>query len=317
MEQKKFDANSFIGILLLGAIALWYMYSNQTEVNPTETTTEQVANPTKIATPILQNTSTETSFDTDSLKNKALQNKLGAFSYGAQLAKEGTTILENNVLKLTIDNKGGQIVEALIKKYDTYDSLPLYMIKDNNASFNINFGTTDNRILNTKDLLFTPLLSKNGENEVLSMKLKVSETQFLEYRYEMKPDEYMLGFAVRSQGLSNVINTANTLKLDWNLKGYRHEKSMKTENMYSTYYFENNDEVDYYQRDVTEVEDGVKWAAFKQHFFTSILLSDTPFDNATIATKDLMANDETNTTFTKQFGLQAPLVLTNGELITT
>ena len=314
MEEKKFDANSFIGILLLGAIALWYMYTNQAEINPTETTTEQVVNATQTTTPILQNTGTDTSFATDSLKNRTLQNKLGAFSYGAQIAKEGTTVLENDVLKLTIDNRGGQIVEALIKKYDTYDSLPLYMIKDKNASFNINFGTTDNRILNTKDLLFIPSLSKNGETDVLSMKLKVSETQFLEYRYEMKPDEYMLGFSVRSQGLSTVINTSNTIKLDWDLKGYRHEKSMKTENMYSTYYFENNDEVDYYQRNTTEVEDGVKWAAFKQHFFTSILLSDTPFDNAIVFTKDLMADDENNTTFTKQFGLQAPLALTNGEL---
>jgi YidC/Oxa1 family membrane protein insertase len=314
MEEKKFDANSFIGILLLGAIALWYMYTNQAETNPTETTTEQVTDATKTATPILQNTSVDTSFAADSLKNRALQNKLGAFSYGAQIAKEGTTVLENSVLKLTIDNRGGQIVEALIKKYNTYDSLPLYLIKDKNASFNINFGTTDNRILNTKDLLFIPSLSKNGENDVLSMKLKVSETQFLEYRYEMKPDEYMLGFAVRSQGLSNVINASNTLKLDWDLKGYRHEKSMKTESMYSTYFFENSDEVDYYQRNTTEVEEGVKWAAFKQYFFTSILLSDTPFDKATIFTKDLMADDEANTTFTKQFGLQAPLALTNGEL---
>ena len=39
------------------------------------------------------------------------------------------------------------------------------------------------------------------------MKLKVSESQFLEYRYEMKPDDYMVNFAVRSQGLGNVINS--------------------------------------------------------------------------------------------------------------
>jgi YidC/Oxa1 family membrane protein insertase len=63
----------------------------------------------------------------------------------------GVTVIENELLKLAVDNKGGQIVEALIKNYKTYDSLPLYMVKDNNASFNINFGTTDNRILNTKD----------------------------------------------------------------------------------------------------------------------------------------------------------------------
>ncbi|MBL4568679.1 MAG: membrane protein insertase YidC [Flavobacteriaceae bacterium] len=314
MEQKKFDANSFIGILLLGAIMLWYMYSNQDDIEPKATSTEQIADSIKSANPIQQNTIVQQPVSNDSIKNVALQNKLGAFGYGAQTATEGTTVLENDLLKITIDNRGGQIVEALVKNYQTYDSLPLYLIKDKNASFNINFGTTDNRILNTKDLLFIPSKTKNGDNDVLSMKLKVSETQFLEFRYEMKPNEYMLGFSIRSQGLSTVINSGNTINLDWNLKGYRHEKSMKTENMYTTHYFENNDEVDYYQRNSTEVEEGVKWAAFKQHFFTSILMTDTPFEKATIDTKDLTVDDDENTTLTKQFGLKAPLVLNNGEL---
>jgi len=314
MEQKKFDANSFIGILLLGAIMLWYMYSNQEEIQPEKTTTEQVADSTKTVTPAKQITNTTNVITNDSTQNAALVNKLGAFSYGAQTAKDGNTVLENNVLKLVISNKGGQIIEALVKNHKTYDSLPLYLIKDKNASFNINFGTTDNRILNTKDLLFEPNLTENGENTILSMKLKVSETQFLEYRYEMKPDEYMLGFSVRSQGLSSVLNSSNTMNLDWSLKGFRHEKSMKTENMYTTYYFENNEEVDYYQRNSTEVEEGVKWAAFKQHFFTSILLTDTPFNKATLMTKDLMVDNDSNTTLTKQFGLHASLALKNGEL---
>lgn len=311
MEQKKFDVNSFIGLLLLGAIMLWFMYSNQDEIKPLETPVTTAIDSTNTAQPkLIENTIVVN----DSLKSADLQSKFGAFAYGAQVATEGTTVLENNLLKLTVDNKGGQIIEALVKDFQTYDSLPLYLIKDNNASFNINFGTTDNRILNTTDLLFIPSLSKNGENNVLSMKLKVSEAQFLEYRYEMKPNEYMVDFSIRSQGLSNVINTSNPINLDWHLDGYRHEKSMKTENMYSTYYFENADEVDYYQRNTTEVENGVKWAAYKQHFFTSILLTDTPFETATISTKDLMADNEANKTFTKRFGLQAPLQLNSGEL---
>ena len=51
------------------------------------------------------------------------------------------------------------------------------------------------------------------------MKLKVADSQFLEYRYEMKPKEYMVNFAVRSQGLSTVINSSNPINLDWSLKG--------------------------------------------------------------------------------------------------
>lgn len=309
MEQKKFDLNSFIGMLLLGGILLWWMNSRKPEVTPETTTqTEQVSE-----TSAIQNNLAETPVLNDSLQQIALRNKLGAFAYGASTSKKGSTFIENDLLKLTIDNKGGQITEALVKNFKTYDSLPLYLIKDKNASFNINFGTTDNRILNTKDLLFTPTLTKNGDTQVLSMKLKVSEDKFLEYRYEIKKDDYRVGFAVRSQGLSTVINSSQAINLDWNLKGFRHEKSMKTENMYSYYYYKADGDVDYLQMNDDEAVSDVNWVAYKQHFFSTILSSDTPFNNANLKSVDF-AGEEKDTIFTKTYGLKAPLALTNGEL---
>ena len=317
MEQKKFDANSFIGILLLGAIVLWFLYNQKNEVKPDQTEIEQVTDSPKTKNPATQNVIIDNLVSKDSLKNIILQNKLGTFAYGAQTTKEGSTVLENDVLRLIIDNKGGQIIEALVKNYKTYDSLPLYLIKNKNASFNINFGTTDNRILNTKDLLFTPSKTKNGENEVLSMKLKVSETQFLEYRYEMKPDDYMLGFTVRSQGLSNVINPSNVIDLEWNLKGYRHEKSMDTENMYSEFKYRfDDDKIDYLSAgsDDNEIVNNLTWVAYKQHFFTSILLSDKPFNKAALISSNLVKDKVIDTVFTKRFELKTPLILNGGEL---
>ncbi len=315
MEQKKFDLNSFIGLILLGGIIFWWMSTQKPEIDETNTvTTEQVD-----STKTINNTSTavvnEPTFENDSIKQIALKNKLGAFAQSAISASNGVSILENEVVKLTIDNKGGQIKEALIKNYKTYDSLPLYMIKDNNASFNINFGTTDNRILNTKNLFFQPTVTTNGDNQIVSMKLKVSETQFLEYRYEMKPKEYMVNFSVRSQGLSNVINSSNPINLDWSLNGYRHEKSLKTENtMYTNFYYKADEEVDYISAGSSEILNDVDWVAYKQHFFTTNLLSDKPFNNATITSTDLVLNEEIDTVYTKRFELKTPLELSNGEL---
>lgn len=293
---------------------LWWMGTQKPEETPEETTkTEQtVDSPT---TTTANTTISEPFIENDSLRAISLKNKLGAFAFSAISGKQETKTLENDVLKLVIDTKGGQIVEALIKNYKTYDSLPLYMIKDKNASFNINFGTTDNRILNTKDLLFTPTLTKNGDNQVLSMKLKVSENQFLEYRYEMKPNDYRVGFAVRSQGLGSVINTSNPINLDWKLDGFRHEKSMYTENtMYSWYYFKADDEVDYLNAGKSDVVNDVNWVSYKQHFFSSVLLTDTPFNNATLTSTDLVKDEETDTVFTKRYELKTPLALQNGEL---
>ena len=313
MEEKKFDVNSFIGMILIGGILLWWMNSTQPEITPnTETTTEQIIN--SEATASQNNATSLPPVVNDSLKQVEIQNQLGAFAYSIVNSSEGTTTLENEVLLLKINNKGGQITEALIKGFQTYDSLPLHMIKDNNASFNINFGTTDNRILNTKDLFFEPTFSNNGTSQVLSMKLKVSDNQFLEYRYEMT-DDYMVNFAVRSQGLSTLINSSNTINLDWSLKGYRHEKSLRTENtMYSYYYYKTDNEVEYLGLEDNEVVNNMDWVSYKQHFFSSILLSDKAFNNAAIASVDLVKDETIDTVFTKKYTLKTPLELSNGEL---
>ena len=316
MEQKKFDVNSFIGMILLGGIIYWWMSTQEPTIDTTNDTTD-----TEIVTSPESNNNTSNTFanttaiENDSIKQLSLKNQLGAFAESAINATAGFSVLENEVVKLTINNKGGQIKEALVKNFKTYDSLPLYLIKDNNASFNINFGTTDNRILNTKDLFFAPTLTTNGDIQIVSMKLKVSETQFLEYRYEMKPKEYMVNFSIRSQGLSNVINGSNPIHLDWSLDGYRHEKSLKTENtMYSWYYYKSEGELEYIRPGNTEVANSIDWVFYQQHFFSSALLTDTPFNNATITSTDLVKDEEIDTVFTKRYALKTPLALTNGEL---
>ena len=313
MEERKFDINSFIGMILIGAILLWWTSSSLPEVEQIDESSQEKIEDSR-NTETLSEPKLNSTIVSDSLKKIDIQNRLGAFATSSIYGTEGTTILENDVLLLKINNKGGQIEEAIIKGFKTYDSLPLYMIKDQNANFNINFGTTDNRILNTKELFFEPSYTKNGENQVLSMKLKVSDTQFLEYRYEMT-DDYMVNFAMRSQGLNSIINTSTPIQLDWNLKGYRHEKSLRTENtMYSYYYYKSEDEVDYLNAEDNSIVNDLDWVSYKQHFFSSILISEKPFNNATIASLDLVKDEKKDSIFTKQFSLKTPLELSNGEL---
>ena len=118
-----------------------------------------------------------------------------------------------------------------------------------------------------------------------------------------------------SQGLSTVINLSNTINLDWSLKGYRHEKSLRTENtMYSYFYYKSDNEVDYLGVEDNDLVNNVDWVSYKQHFFSSILVSDTPFNNAAIASQDLVKDEAIDSVFTKKYSLKTPLELTNGEL---
>ena len=104
MEEKKFDVNSFIGMILIGGILFWWMSSNQPEIDQnTKTTTEQVTEVPKNDTN--STTGTIPVIESDSLKQANLQNQLGAFASSVINGKEGTTTLENELLLLKINNK--------------------------------------------------------------------------------------------------------------------------------------------------------------------------------------------------------------------
>jgi len=328
MEEKKLDINSIIGFVLIALILIYMLYQNQPtpeelqaqeeakqEQVEAEKKTEEAKDEFKATPSDFKATQT-----TDSTQLVALQNRIGAFAYSASLpsAKEATTVLENDVLKITVNNKGGYFEEVKLKQFTNYDSVPVYLIKDQNALFNLNFGTTDSRILNTQDLYFQPMLTKSGDNQILSMKLKVSETQFLEYRYELKPNDYMLGFTVRSQGLSNVINSSQDVRLDWKLKGRRQAKSISYENRYTrlTHEHENGDKISKLSQagnDEDVVED-VNWLSYRQHFFSSILLADKPFKTASLVSETLVLDEEVDTLYTKGYAASIPLQLSAGEL---
>ncbi|MES2574503.1 MAG: membrane protein insertase YidC [Bacteroidota bacterium] len=327
MEEKKIDLNSIIGFVLIFGILIWIMYQNQpseAEVAAEKAKKEQVVKaqqPNKIATAQVPATP-DTFVARDSTQLVQLQKTLGGFAYSATLpsAKNDFTTIENEVVKLKIANKGGYVVEAVLKNYEKFkkgSGQLVELIRDNNSDLNIQLQTNDNRTLNTKDLYFEPTLSKVGSDQILSMKLKSGANEYLEYKYILKPNDYMVGFDLRSQGLNKVLNTAKPLDLQWNLKTFRNEKSISYENRYAEVHFEYEEgKTDYVGQgnNKEETPEKVSYIAFKQHFFTSILLTDKPFEKSKLESNNLVVDETIDTTFTKQFKANVPLAFNNGEI---
>ena len=257
MEDKKLDFKSIFGFVLISGVLMWMMYSNTPtkEEKEAKAKQEQVE---KVKEEIVANTATvepsataQVVVGNDSVQQAQLKGQLGSFAYSATLpsAKEGITELKSELLTLQIANKGGYIVKATINGFDQFykgSNKTIDLIKDNNSHLNLTINTTDNRTLNTKDLFFEPTLTKEGENQVLTMRLKAGEAQYLEYRYVLKPNDYMMDFAIRSQGLNTVVNTSKPADLEWQLKTYRNEKSISYENRYTEMVFEYEDGKDDY-----------------------------------------------------------------------
>jgi len=328
MEEKKFDLNSIIGFVLIFGILIWIMYQNQPsdkEIAAEKAKKELVAKQEaqakadKTKTAVLPVASATPG---DTVQLAQLQKTLGGFAYSATLpsAKESFTTIENEKIRLKIANKGGYIVEATLKEFEKFhkgSKQLVELIKDNNANLNIQLQTTDNRTLNSKDLFFEPTLTKVGADQILSMRLRAGANEFLEYKYILKPNDYLVGFDIRSQGLNKVLNSSKPLDLEWNLKTYRNEKSISYENRYAEIYYEHEDgKINYagLGKHEEETVENVSFIAYKQHFFTSILVTDKPFSTSKLESTNLVNDEKIDTVFTKQFKANVPLAFSNGEI---
>ena len=306
MEEKKFDLKSIIGFVLIFILLLWVMNNNrptQEELAKRKAEQEQAA---KANNP-QNNTATAATAD------------LGAFAYSnAQpTAKDGVTVIENKDVKLTINNKGGDLKEVLLKQFKTYESMPVYLIKDKNAIFALNFKTTQGQELNTQQLYFEPSLSQKDGKQLLSMKVKTGENSYLEYEYTLPAEGYMVDVAVRSQGLSGVLNSQNPIELVWGLKARRMEKSVTYENRYT------QSAIRYADDKINRMSQGgnsgikeeqVSWVAYKQHLFTSVLISDSAFANGDFLSYNIANEESKDVKYTKNLKSTFPLKTKGGEL---
>ena len=306
MEEKKFDLKSIIGFVLIFILLLWVMNNNrptQEELAKRKAEQEQAA---KANNP-QNNTATAATAD------------LGAFAYSnAQAtAKDGVTVIENKDVKLTINNKGGDLKEVLLKQFKTYESMPVYLIKDKNAIFALNFKTTQGQELNTQQLYFEPSLSQKDGKQLLSMKVKTGENSYLEYVYTLPAEGYMVDVAVRSQGLSGVLNSQNPIELVWGLKARRMEKSVTYENRYT------QSAIRYADDKINRMSQGgnsgtkeeqVSWVAYKQHLFTSVLISDSAFANGDFLSYNIANEESKDVKYTKNLKSTFPLKTKGGEL---
>ncbi len=148
------------------------------------------------------------------------------------------------------------------------------------------------------------------------MRLKVAADSYLEYRYELSQMIICLILPFEPKGWKRR-STESGDQFDWQLKSFRTEKSVKYENQYTDLRYLQNGEFEYMNAMSDEDEedvDNLNWVAFKQQFFTSILLAEDKFESAKLISKNLVQNEDIDTVYTKKYEAYIPLQAKNGEL---
>jgi YidC/Oxa1 family membrane protein insertase len=252
---------------------------------------------------------------TPNLSAQAEINQYGVFS-GAVKGENDFITLENNKVELKISLKGGKVYSARLKEYKTFDSKPLILFSGDSTIFGFNFFTNDNKAVQTNNLYFTAVsderayVVKSSPQSVI-LRLLADNDKYIEYKYTLAPDKYMVDFNVTFNSMDGIIAAnQNSLSLDWKMYLPQQEKGRQNEENYSDikYKFFQDDVTNLKQRQSKELEKAdittkLSWVAFQDQFFSSVIISNDFFLNGSVSSTKTLTSQKYLRYYTTELGV--------------
>jgi YidC/Oxa1 family membrane protein insertase len=242
-------------------------------------------------------------------------NQYGVFAQSA-LGENDFITLENNKVELKISLKGGRVYSARLKDYKTFDAKPLILFSGDSTVFGFNFFTSDNKAVQTNNLFFKPVSETRSyvvrsSAESVILRLNAGDDKYIEYKYTLAPDKYTVDFNVTFKSMEGIIApNQNSLTLDWKMYMPQQEMGRQNEEQYSTINYK------YYQDEVTglgtrqskenvktDVTTKLSWISFQDQFFSSIIISNDFFLNASVSSTKTITSKRYLRYYTSEVGI--------------
>ena len=292
------DKNTIIGFVLIALVVIGYVQitkpsdkeiAAQKRYNDSIALVQQ-AKPNVAVKTVSGNISKDSLAVNDTTNNASA---FGDFSVASK-GEDKFYTLENELVKITLSSKGGRIYSVQLKKYSKRDSLdnahPLILFKEKESNMSFTFVTNNNRVVNSSNLYFEPVsgITKDASgNQTLILRLKTSGQAYIDFAYTLPANNYMLGFGLKANGMNTVMPAGtNSLDMEWTSKIPQQEKGRKFEDRYSSiqYKFVADDveKLSESKNEEKKLTNKVKWIAFKDQFFSSILIADDALNSTTL-----------------------------------
>ena len=286
------DNNRFIGFTLIMLLILTYYTffppgQNINEPVAEETIVEKVENQEKI-----------NQEEINSTKN----------SYNSSLLEE-SFIIENDVLKITFNNRGASISDIILKNYTSPNNEYLNLYSRDNGDFNLMISDEENISFN--EILFDKKIEKRDTKQIITFTASNPDQKKITIIYEI-----LEGYIIESKILLNdkFINPSN-LQFNWSNNLLHQENNITNEkNQTRINYFTKEEEFDYTSATSTnieevEIKEPLKWISFKQQFFSSAIISENEILNSNLTSE--YSEDEI---INKKFTLDSEIPFVNNTI---
>jgi YidC/Oxa1 family membrane protein insertase len=277
-----FDRNTIIGFVLIGVLLVGMMWYNGRNEQAYKAEQKRIADSLERIKPKADPAIAKAdSLMADSAKKFQSAGNFQRFLGGA----EQLTALENNLVKITFSNKGGQPKMVELKGYKTYDGKPVVLANQDKISYTFNSGS--NQTAQSADLFFEagkPETAPDGSQRI-RFAITDSAGKTIAHQYTLRPDGYMLDWDLALDGADQLV-AQQTLNLQWQTTAFQAERDLKYERQQTNVCYQEKGKYDfeYPSPDDTKLE-SADWVGMKQQFFVNVLAAKSKFQTAEVVWK--------------------------------
>ena len=223
--------------------------------------------------------------------------------YNVLKGENKNVTIQNEKVKVDISTYGGRIASVSLKDYEDqnggnvviFDSKDKINVteanKELNGSNTINFFFKSNladRNINTNELFFTPV---NATDSSVVMRLDFKKGgRYIDFEYSLLGNSQMVNLTVTAHNMNDIIS-GNEANITWKQFIRQLEPGYEFEQRFSSATYKPvNDDSDHLSEmaDKSEkVEEPLKWLAYKNQFFSSIMIAGESFTDADIKSETI------------------------------
>ncbi|WP_431214714.1 membrane protein insertase YidC [Puia sp. P3] len=272
------DRNTVIGFVLLGVLLFIYLFTSTKSSKELAARQKREQDSIAFVNSRKQAAAAKEQKAMDTATTAAVVDS-NSFDRAFRSAERQVTV-ENDLVKIVFSNEGGQPVDVELKKFKSYDSTPVRLVRpgtDSRISYSINTGS--NQSAQIADLYFDAAqVVKNADgSQTVRFKLPSPAGESLEHEFVLPADSYLLSWNVHV-GNPDKLFTQNTMNLTWHAQLDKTQENVSIEKQYSSIGFFENNSFDYMSRGTEkDFEKPVQWLALSQQFFNRTIIAKNNF----------------------------------------
>ncbi len=272
------DKNTIIGFVLIAIVLFGYTWWSQpsAEERAAAIRKDSIAAVEKEKAEILKKQKTLQMQVEAKIK---VQEDTSALFHAALQGQSEKIILKNNKLVLTLNSKGATVEKAVIRGFKDHNGNADVTLFDAADQYMNYILTTKEANISTADLFFVP---SDVTDSTVTLTAQAGNGKNITLTYRLGKD-YLLNMKMSVNGMAGLFapNT-NTMDVDWKDKCRQQEKGFTFENRYATLTYHNVEGGTDYLNETKEnidetVEDKIDWVAFKNQFFSAVMIAKNNF----------------------------------------